>query len=143
MSWQSILKNMQPQEVGFWYSPQGWINTNSGFLSRVWENAKLAGLLQKPESNETGWFDAGIKYAGKTILFKNEYQDNNHKQQARGMAGKFGVIGELDKEHAAIITEIGKSLEQMNLQKGKEWSLSLFDKNAAQNYLRVLQERLQ
>tara|TARA_R110000803_G_scaffold33352_1_gene73055 strand:- start:406 stop:879 length:474 start_codon:yes stop_codon:yes gene_type:complete len=140
MSWKDILKNMQPEEEGIWYSPQGWTNTNSGFLSKVWDYAKLAGLLEKPESNETGWFDVGIKYGGKTILFKNEYQDDNHRQQARGMAGKFGVTGELDKEHATIIRGIDMVLEQMNLQRNSEYALSMFDKNAAQNYLNKLNQ---
>ena len=133
---------MQPEVEGIWYSPQGWTNTNSGFISKVWDNAKLAGLLQKPESKETDWYDVGIKFLGKTILFKNEYQDDNHRQQARGMAGKFGVTGELDKEHAALIRSIDRGLNQLGMSNTKEYAMALFDKNAAQNYLNKLKQSL-
>ena len=135
---------MQPEDEGIWYSPQGWTNTNNGFLGRVWDSAKLAGLLQKPNSNETGWFDAGIKYGGKTILFKNEYQDDNHRQQARGMAGKFGLTGDSwDGEHASLIRAIGRGLNRLGMSKTKEYAMALFDKNAAQTYLNKLQQQHQ
>tara|TARA_R110000822_G_scaffold280451_1_gene402062 strand:+ start:40 stop:492 length:453 start_codon:yes stop_codon:yes gene_type:complete len=137
--WQDILKN-EPQETGIYYSPQGWVNTNEGFLSKVWENIKLAGLLNKGQShNESGWFDVGLKYVGKTILFKNEYQDDNHRQQARGIAGKFGLTGELDNEHTTLI----RSIDGLKQDNTKEYAMALFDKNAAQTYLNKLQQQSQ
>lgn len=142
MSWKNILKNTQPQEVGFWYSPQGWINTNSGELEYVWDMAFNAKLMQKPESKETDWYDVGIKFLGKTILFKNEYQDNNHKQQARGMAGKFGLVGNYDKEHETLLDSILSIVDNAGME-SVEFANSYFDINAAQNYLNKLKQQVQ
>ena len=139
MNWKDILKNMQPEEEGIWYSPQGWTNTNSGDLEYVWNLAFKSKLMQKPESKETDWYDVGIKFLGATVLFKNEYQDDNHRQQAGGMAGKFGLVGNYDIEHRDLLDSIMKVIDNNGMD-SVEFANSYFDKNAAQNYLNKLNQ---
>lgn len=143
MSWKLLLKNMQPQKVGVWYSPNGWINANTDSeLVDIWDLSKQAGLLQQAYSNSNDWFDVGLKYVGKTILFKNEYQDSEHARRSRGIAGKFGVLGEYDKEHDSILDSINEITDDAGFD-SKEYALSYFDKNQAKNYLTTLQNKYQ
>ncbi|UVF62597.1 hypothetical protein QKV95_gp120 [Poseidoniales virus YSH_150918] len=143
MSWRTVLKNMQPQKVGIWYSPNGWVNTNTeSELADIWDMSKKAGLLNKAYSNSNDWFDVGLKFVGKTILFKNEYQDEEHQGGARGIAGKFGILGEYDKEHDAILDSILEIIDDAGFDT-KEYALSYFDKNQAKNYLTTLQSKSQ
>ena len=151
MSWKNILKNMQPSETsqGWFYSPDGgggMTNSNTGFLGRVWNYIADANLFSKGFIDEEGWVDVGLKFIGMPVLFKKEYRDDNHAKVARGMAGKFGITGDADREHSSIIAEINEALHQQQLSKDthvKEYALSMFDKNAAQNYLNRLKQQVQ
>lgn len=143
MRWKLILKNMQPQKVGVWYSPNGWINANTDSeLAEIWDMSKKAGLLNRASSNSNDWFDVGLKFLGKTILFKNEYQDSEHERGSRDIAGKFGVLGEYDKEHESILNSIYEIIDDAGFD-SKEFGLSFFDKNQAKNYLTTLQNKSQ
>ena len=148
MTWKNILKNMQPSETsqGWLYSPDGgggMTNSNTGLLGRVWNFIADANLFSKGFIDEEGWVDVGLKYIGMPVLFKKEYRDNNHAKVARGMAGKFGITGDVDREHANIIHEINTNYSESKDTHIKEYALSHFDKNAAQNYLNKLKQQVQ